>query len=258
MTSIVHIRCSYNNALERLETLISLSAACGSESSSSSRRESELDGLKDRLQRKAKQRTSAAKRAREQRVREKNAAAAESSVHRRRSIAKLSPVTQNGGTGWELHEQDRALFTAVLQKDVAAVSDALRHGASVGVEDNEKNQPLYFAICYGFVEIAELLLKNGADPLHVNLYRISLLHAAAVHEQIPAIHLLMRHDTWNLLRLPNTLGQRPIDAARTYYVKECVTQMTSIRFVNYFHCVQTSIFLVVVVTMQSCLNNNAV
>lgn len=179
--------------------------------------------MKDRLQRKAKQRTNAAKRAREQRARE-SAAAAESSVHRRRSIAKISSATQNGRSGWELHEQDRALFLAVIQNDVAAVSDALRQGANVGVEDNEKNQPLYFAICYGFVEVAELLLKNGADPLHVNLYRISLLHAAAIHEQIPAIHAIMRHGTWELLRLPNTLGQRPIDAARTYYVKESVVK----------------------------------
>ncbi len=62
---------------------------------------------------------------------------------------------------FEVNDADRQLFIAVMRNDVVAAEAALRppQSANVGAEDNEKNQPLYFAVCYGFVDMAELLLR---------------------------------------------------------------------------------------------------
>ena len=205
----------YNNAFERLETLIALGTATGAQQN----RAQQLDALQQKLKNKARKRSQQAQRARDEKVRQSEETAA-IAVHRRRTIGKMASPRDVEGSRWDLHERDRELFVAVMQRDFIAVKEAIAAGANVGAQDNEKNEPLFFAVSYGFPEIADFLLQRGANVHHVNLYKWTMLHAAAVHCRIDMIHLIIRHGGWDLLQVKNTLGQRPIDAARTYYIKE--------------------------------------
>ncbi|KAG1095040.1 hypothetical protein G6F42_018628 [Rhizopus arrhizus] len=58
-----------------------------------------------------------------------------------------------------------AMHAAVSYNQIEMVKLLIEKGANVNIEDFEKDTPLYVA---ENVEMAQLLLDNGADPKHIN------------------------------------------------------------------------------------------
>jgi hypothetical protein len=56
----------------------------------------------------------------------------------------------------------KELIAAIKNRDAAGVQELLQTGVLVNQKDELGNTPLYYAIAYGFVEIARLLLDAGA------------------------------------------------------------------------------------------------
>lgn len=66
-------------------------------------------------------------------------------------------------TGFFLPQPDgKALFDAVVAKDVALVLELLRHGVEVNWRDRDYQTPLGAACCFGNYEMAEALCEHGA------------------------------------------------------------------------------------------------
>lgn len=83
-----------------------------------------------------------------------------------------------------LSEAEKALFTAAIKNDVAAIEGAIQAGATVDVLDKNDTTPLRYAIRRMHTEAFEALAKAGAEPNHESTYGWTpLMEAAACGEE---------------------------------------------------------------------------
>jgi ankyrin repeat protein len=107
----------------------------------------------------------------------------------------------------------RAMLKAANSGDVAAVEELLgRNRSLVAARDATGSTPLHRAAWKGHLEVARVLLANGADP---NLqdrnehYGGTPLHAAAHGNQKAVVALLVAHGADVHVRGPN--GRTPLE-----------------------------------------------
>jgi ankyrin repeat protein len=73
---------------------------------------------------------------------------------------------------------------------------------------------LHFAAANGHVEIARLLIQNGAEVNVRSNYGNTPLHLAAIRGQVDVLHLLVENDAD--LEAQNNYGQRALHCAARY------------------------------------------
>ena len=67
----------------------------------------------------------------------------------------------------------------------------LQNGADVNAKSNYGNTPLHWAASYGHVDILHLLVENGADLEAQSISGYRVLHSAALHGHLPFIQELI-------------------------------------------------------------------
>ncbi len=87
-----------------------------------------------------------------------------------------------------MNEQDSALFKAVRSRRLAEVKRLVEAGANVNARKADGNVPLHHT--YN-VDIAEYLVKKGADVNVVGAYRATPLHCAAFKGIYDVVSLLI-------------------------------------------------------------------
>lgn len=108
---------------------------------------------------------------------------------RRRSRKGTSAIRRNEKGETQLH-------VACINGDVGAVERLLSSGHATNVRDHYGWSPLHEAANHGYVDIAELLLKHGAnvnDPGGTSCKGVTPLHDAAYCGHFPMMQLLMQH-----------------------------------------------------------------
>ncbi|KAG5308555.1 TONSL protein, partial [Pseudoatta argentina] len=88
------------------------------------------------------------------------------------------------------------LHVACINGDIGAVERLLSSGHCTNVRDNYGWSPLHEAANHGYVDIAELLLKHGAnvnDPGGTSCKGVTPLHDAACCGHFSMMHLLIQH-----------------------------------------------------------------
>ncbi len=107
-------------------------------------------------------------------------------------------------------EHSYQLFQAILAGDVNGAKQVIDQGASVN-KDEEDWIPLDCAMFYGQFEVAELLIKNGAEVNDQDSEGNSLLHLALDYDRIEMVKLLIEHGA--KINVKNSEGQRPLAVA---------------------------------------------
>lgn len=108
---------------------------------------------------------------------------------RRRSRRGTSAIKRNEKGETQLH-------VACINGDIGAVERLLSSGHATNVRDHYGWSPLHEAANHGYVDIAELLLKHGAnvnDPGGTSCKGVTPLHDAAYCGHFSMMQLLMQH-----------------------------------------------------------------
>jgi ankyrin repeat protein len=95
---------------------------------------------------------------------------------------ELSCILQDPDCQLVLQREKRVLLAAVQHSNEDAVAMLLSAGANVNVRDKSGEMPLLKAIEIGNLNIAEMLLKQGAD-VHSGQNGTLPLHMAAYHRR---------------------------------------------------------------------------
>ena len=104
----------------------------------------------------------------------------------------LSCILQDPDCQLVLQREKRVLLAAVKHSNEDAVATLLSAGANVNVRDKSGEMPLLKAIEIGNLNIAEMLLKQGAD-VHSGQNGTLPLHMAAYHRSTSMVNLLLQH-----------------------------------------------------------------
>lgn len=92
-----------------------------------------------------------------------------------------------------------ALHQAASQGAIKVIEVLLAHGAKVDAKTDEGITPLYMAINLGAIQkggrgVAEILLKNGANPIAKNSRdRLTPFHEAILRDDIELVKLLIAY-----------------------------------------------------------------
>jgi ankyrin repeat protein len=87
---------------------------------------------------------------------------------------------------------DRDLLEAALIGDLPSIEEALCKGADINIRDSNGDTALGIAASWGFIDIVEYLLKNGALLSLANDYYMTPLHLASVNGNVPMVQLLLK------------------------------------------------------------------
>jgi hypothetical protein len=133
-----------------------------------------------------------------------------------RTCIHLQPIMMNvklGRRGAQLHFCARNGFTTSVKRLLSI------RNINVNVKDDVyKATPLHYAAANGHVEIARLLLENGADVNAKDNGGWTTLHWAAYHGQVDILHLLVENgadleaqdnDGWRALHFAACCGRLP-------------------------------------------------
>ncbi len=106
----------------------------------------------------------------------------------------------------DIEQANQQLFAAIKQtvierfvrpateEQIEAVKAAINAGADVNARTEEGNTPLHLAAARGLVEIADILIRKGADVnAESNRDKSTPLHWAAAEERIGVIRVLCDH-----------------------------------------------------------------
>ena len=110
---------------------------------------------------------------------------------------------------------NRQLFTAIEKNDVEVAESCLMNGANVhAVRGEYKETPLHEAAGYGHVEVAALLIANGADVNEIDLGCWTPLHLAANGGRAEVADLLIEKGA--NVNAANRDGQTPLHVAAAH------------------------------------------
>lgn len=103
----------------------------------------------------------------------------------------------------------------------------LDNGINVDVEDDSGCSPLIrLASMNGSVDVARILVENGADVNKVDKFRKSSLMAAAVNGNLALVELLVENGA--NLHAENEYGKTAVDFAKSFGRKEVAAYLTSL------------------------------
>ena len=71
----------------------------------------------------------------------------------------------------EKHWIEPPIFEAILQNKIEHIKTLIKHGADINYNDGYDDTPLASAAGYENYHIVKFLIKNGADPLAVNIHK---------------------------------------------------------------------------------------
>lgn len=108
-------------------------------------------------------------------------------------------------------ENDEALYQAVRDADPEAVRFALAMGANPNTHSSSGSTPLHRAAARNFIDIANMLLENGARAGIGNPKSITPLHFAAANGHAEMAELLIDYDA--NISPKNDDGQTPLAMA---------------------------------------------
>ena len=106
--------------------------------------------------------------------------------------ASLIPVRMAAGPVYESKLRFNDLVTAVLYQDAGAVNDLLAFGKWPDKADSTGMTPLMIAVSLGQAEIAQALLKAGADPQRVGPGGVTAISIARERKDAALLGLLQR------------------------------------------------------------------
>ena len=106
--------------------------------------------------------------------------------------AALVPVQMAAGTVYESKIRFNDLVTAVLYQDAGTVNDLLAFGKWPDKADSTGMTPLMIAVSLGQAEIAQALLKAGADPHRVGPGGVTAISIARERKDAALLGLLQR------------------------------------------------------------------
>src|SRR5688572_7688969 len=107
--------------------------------------------------------------------------------------ASLIPVRMAAGPVYESKLRFNDLVTAVLYQDAGTVNDLLAFGKWPDKADSTGMTPLMIAVSLGQAEIAQALLKAGADPQRVGPGGVTALSIARERKDAALLGLLRQH-----------------------------------------------------------------
>jgi len=126
------------------------------------------------------------------------------------TLTRAAVICLLAGAGG-LSQSGSALLTAVQNDDRAAVAAALRQTTDVNVRDEDGATPLAWAALRCNREIADLLLKAGANPNLTNEQGIGPLYLAITNGASEIVKLLLENRADPDVARPN--GETPLMAA---------------------------------------------
>jgi len=106
--------------------------------------------------------------------------------------ASLIPVRMAAGPVYESKIRFNDLVTAVLYQDAGTVNDLLAFGKWPDKADSTGMTPLMIAVSLGQAEIAQALLKAGADPQRVGPGGVTAISIARERKDAALLGLLQR------------------------------------------------------------------
>ena len=106
--------------------------------------------------------------------------------------AALVPVQMAAGPVYESKIRFNDLVTAVLYQDAGTVNDLLAFGKWPDKADSTGMTPLMIAVSLGQAEIAQALLKAGADPQRVGPGGVTAISIARERKDAALLGLLQR------------------------------------------------------------------
>jgi uncharacterized RDD family membrane protein YckC len=106
--------------------------------------------------------------------------------------ASLIPVRMAAGPVYESKLRFNDLVTAVLYQDAGTVNDLLAFGKWPDKADSTGMTPLMIAVSLGQAEIAQALLKAGADPQRVGPGGVTAISIARERKDAALLGLLQR------------------------------------------------------------------
>jgi uncharacterized RDD family membrane protein YckC len=106
--------------------------------------------------------------------------------------AALVPVQMAAGPVYESKIRFNDLVTAVLYQDAGTVNDLLAFGKWPDKADSTGMTPLMIAVSLGQTEIAQALLKAGADPQRVGPGGVTAISIARERKDAALLGLLQR------------------------------------------------------------------
>jgi uncharacterized RDD family membrane protein YckC len=106
--------------------------------------------------------------------------------------ASLVPMQMAAGPVYESKIRFNDLVTAVLYQDAGTVNDLLAFGKWPDKADSTGMTPLMIAVSLGQTEIAQALLKAGADPQRVGTGGVTAISIARERKDAALLGLLQR------------------------------------------------------------------
>lgn len=93
-----------------------------------------------------------------------------------------------------MDNKNKELLDAVRENNLHKVQELHKMGADVNYErEGSGSTPLYFAVINNFLDIADFLLRNGADINHHFERGETVLHIIAEEENIDMLQLFLKH-----------------------------------------------------------------
>nr|CAB3221735.1 ankyrin repeat domain-containing protein 11 [Phallusia mammillata] len=114
------------------------------------------------------------------------------------------------------------LHLATIRGDLNAITELIKQGADINVQDYAGWTPLHEACNHGYHDIAKYLLESGANVNSKGFENDYPLHDAVSNNHRALVGLLLKHGANPLL--PNKHGERPMDLSESDVITKMMQQ----------------------------------